>query len=64
MKTNLAIGGMHCSSCSKLIESELKDKVKSISVNQATNIAKIEFDENSISLGEIKEIIKNLGYKA
>ncbi len=54
---------MHCDSCKKLIESELKDKVKNISVNVQTGKANIDFDENKISEGEIKNMILELGYQ-
>ncbi len=63
-KTILNILGMHCASCSKIIEIELKDKVKNISVNHETGKAIIDFDEKKISLQQIKDIIKQLGYKA
>ncbi|MDP3026231.1 MAG: heavy-metal-associated domain-containing protein [Nanoarchaeota archaeon] len=63
MKTNLNIKGMHCASCSKIIEMELGDKVKSISVSHETGKAVIDFDEKKISLQQIKNIIKEAGYK-
>ena len=53
---------MHCDSCKRLIESELRDKVKKISVNLETNKAQIEFDENKIMEDEIIAIISSLGY--
>lgn len=62
-KIKLTINGMHCASCSKLIEIELKDKVKNISVNYETGNAIIEFDNNKISEDEIKNIIIKAGYK-
>ena len=63
MRTNLNIKGMHCKSCIKLIENELKDKVNKVQV-QENGIATIDFDEKKISLQKIKEIIKELGYQA
>ena len=63
MKTTLNIKGMHCGSCSKIIEMELSDKVKSISVNHETGKASIDFDDKKISLQQIKDIIKQTGYK-
>ena len=63
MKTTLNINGMHCGSCSKIIEMELSDKVKSISVNHETEKATIDFDDKKISLQQIKDIIKQTGYK-
>ncbi len=64
MKKTFKITGMHCTSCAKLIESELSDKVKSIHVNHETGKAKIDFDENKISESEIKKIISEQGYKS
>ena len=62
-KINLNIKGMHCSSCAKLIESDLQDKVKSIKIEESGK-AIIEFDEKKISLQKIKDIIEELGYRA
>ena len=63
MKKAININGMHCKSCVKLIESELQDKVNSIRVEENGG-ATIDFDEKKISLQKIKDIIKELGYKA
>lgn len=62
-KINLIIKGMHCSSCSKLIQSELEDKGTKAQV-QDTGKAIIEFDEKKISEQQIKDIITELGYKS
>ncbi len=62
-KLNLNIKGMHCSSCSKLIQSELQDKGIKAQV-QDTGKAIIEFDERKVSEQQIKDIIKELGYQA
>ncbi|MBS3078737.1 heavy-metal-associated domain-containing protein [Candidatus Pacearchaeota archaeon] len=62
-KINLNIKGMHCSSCSKLIESELQDKGIKAQV-QESGKSSIEFDEKKITEQQIKDIIKELGYQA
>lgn len=62
-KLNLTIKGMHCASCSKLIQSELEDKGIKAQV-QESGKASIEFDEKKISEQQIKDIIKKLGYQA
>jgi len=62
-KLNLNIKGMHCSSCSKLIETELQDKGIKAQV-QDSGTAAIEFDENKISVQQIKDLITELGYQA
>lgn len=61
-KIKMTIKGMHCNSCAKIIESELQDKVKSISISYETGKALIEFDEKKINENEIGKIIKELGY--
>lgn len=63
MKKTYKIKGMHCSSCAKMIEMELEDKVNKISVSQKDEKAVVEFDESKISEKEIKKIISELGYK-
>jgi len=63
MQKKFSIRGMHCNSCAMLIEKELKDKVKSISVNYSKEEMDIDFDENKISEYEIKEAVKKLGYE-
>ena len=62
MKTNLNIKGMHCKSCVKVIEMEFESKVNSIKVEENGRAA-VDFDEKKISLAQIKETIKKLGYQ-
>jgi copper chaperone len=63
VKQFLDIKGMHCKSCAKLIESELQEKVNNIKVEESGK-AMIDFDESKITLQQIKDTIKELGYKA
>ena len=65
-KTTIPITGMDCASCAMNIERRLKklDGVKSANVNFATNRAIVEYDEKSLSTGDIKETIEGLGYGA
>lgn len=63
MKKIFLVKGMHCISCSKMIEMELEDKVKSVSVNHETGKAIIDFDDKKINENEIKNIIIKAGYK-
>lgn len=62
MKKIFKIKGMHCSSCSKLIESELNDRGVSSNIDSISGKAIIEFQPSNISEDEIKNLIKNLGY--
>lgn len=66
MKIKLNISWMHCSSCSKLIESTLNKNnfIKEAFVNFWNNKALIEFDENKISEDEILQLIEKSWYKA
>ncbi|MBR9705699.1 hypothetical protein GOV14_01565 [Candidatus Pacearchaeota archaeon] len=61
-KKTFKIKGMHCNSCSRLIEDSLKDKVDEINVSYSRETAQIEFNPEKISEEEIKTKIKHLGY--
>lgn len=65
-KIKLNISWMHCSSCSKLIESTLKKNkfITQSQVNFGNNKALIEFDETKINEDEIISLIDSSGYKA
>ena len=64
MKKKFYIIGMHCASCAVNIESFLSqlDGVKHASVNYASEILSIEFDESKVSISDIKKEVKKLGY--
>ena len=66
MKTKLNISWMHCSSCSKLIESTLNKNefVKDSVVNFWNNKALVDFDETKISESEIIALVEKAWYKA
>ena len=65
-KTRLNVSGMHCASCSTLIEKSLKklDGVKTSNVNFSTANANIEYDESKIDEKDFIKKIKDLGYSA
>jgi Cu+-exporting ATPase len=63
-KIILPISGMHCDSCARNIEANLK-KLKGVTtanVNFATERATVEFNEKLINENKIYETIENLGY--
>ena len=62
---NLAIGGMTCINCQTKIEKRLLklDGVSSAEVSWRNGTAKIEYDEEKISLEKITSEIEKLGYK-
>ncbi|MFH1129616.1 MAG: heavy metal translocating P-type ATPase [Patescibacteria group bacterium] len=64
-KITLNILGMHCASCSSVIENALKNEsgINSANVNIATEKAYLEFDEQKINILKIQKIINDLGYK-
>jgi P-type Cu+ transporter len=64
-KEIIKIKGMHCVSCSQIIENRLKsvEGIKNINVSYATEKAKVEFDEAKISENKIYEEIEKSGYK-
>ena len=62
-KITLQVKGMHCKSCSILIEDALEDLVVKSKVDNNKGTAIIEFDENKTNEEAIKKAIKAEGYK-
>jgi len=58
------IRGMHCASCAFVISKKLSSlpHIKSVDVNYANEKAKIDFDSEKTSLGEMNEVISAYGY--
>ncbi len=65
-KTTLTVTGMHCASCSTLINRALNkvDGVIKANVNLTTNRATIEFEETKTDINRLISTIKNKGYDA
>ena len=62
-KITLKVKGMHCKSCSMLIEDALEDLGVKSKVDSDKGIAIVEFDESKVSEKTIKKTIKGEGYK-
>lgn len=65
-KITLDITGMHCASCSTLINRAFSKKpgiIKS-NVNLSTNKATVEFDESKLDIKSLIEIVRSKGYDA
>ena len=62
----LKIKGMHCTGCSTRLEKVLnnQDGVEDAKVSFEEAKAEIKFNENQISLEEIKEVIVDAGFEA
>jgi uncharacterized protein len=63
MKKSFKVKGMHCNSCSSLIENTLEDNGVKGSVSYSKEKAEIDFNPDKISEEKIKNIVKNLGYE-
>jgi copper chaperone len=63
---DLKTSGMHCSSCSMLIEMNVGDLkgVKSVRADRATEITHVEFDPAAVTLAEIIKVLADAGYPA
>lgn len=61
-----AVTGMHCPSCSKLIEMDLADVagVESVSVDHRTGLAELTYDDSLVSVEAIIAAIARSGYGA
>ena len=62
VKKTYKVSGMHCTSCSLVIESDLEDAGVKASCSYAKQMLEIEFDEQTLGEDNIKEIIKQSGY--
>ena len=60
----LTVTGMHCASCSSIIERTLKKQkgIEKVEVNNATERASVSYDERHISPMEMSKAIEPLGY--
>src|SRR3989339_261244 len=65
-KTDLNITGMHCASCTTLINRALSktEGVSEANVNYATAKARVAYDENKLSEEDLIKVVKNKGYGA
>ena len=63
---SLIIDGIHCSACVWLNEKVLHrtEGVVEVSINHTNNKAKILWDDETIKLSQIIQIIRNIGYNA
>lgn len=65
-KITFGISGMHCASCAKLIERNLKkvDGVNEASVNYASEQAVIDYDPKTSGIDKLVQAVASAGYKA
>ncbi len=63
-KQILQVKGMHCASCASVISKRLAvlPHIYSVSVNYGNEKAKVDFDDNKISIEEMNQEIAKLGY--
>lgn len=66
MKTSFPIIGMHCASCARLIERQLKKTpgIIDAAVNYGSEQASVEFDPESCTMDAIEKSVESAGYKA
>lgn len=57
------VGGMHCTSCALMIESDLEDAGVKAHCNYAKETLEVEFDEKKVSEKEISEVVAKSGYQ-
>ncbi|MGI6114231.1 MAG: heavy metal translocating P-type ATPase [Mahellales bacterium] len=62
----IPIGGMTCASCARTVEKSIGklDGVEDVSINYATQRAKVIYDSNKVRLSQIKAAVEKAGYKA
>jgi Cu2+-exporting ATPase len=64
--TSLSIDGITCAACAWLIEHKLKpiNGITNVLVNSTTQRAMVSWDNNTIKLSEILQLISQIGYQA
>jgi Cu+-exporting ATPase len=64
INATLAIEGMSCAACSARIDKKLNSTpgVVNASVNLLTNLAKVKYDPQLISIDEVEKVVDKLGY--
>jgi Cu2+-exporting ATPase len=62
----LAVDGLHCSACEAFVESVAAEEagVYDVSVNYATDTAKVAYDPAVLDGGDVPEAVSTLGYHA
>ena len=66
MQITLKLTGMHCTSCSVLIDTVLEELngVKSAKTSYAEQKVAVEFDPTQIGVNKMIQVIKSEGYEA
>lgn len=66
IKRKFKIEGMHCNSCTMLIDGDLEDLdgIKSANTNFAKSETEVEFDPDKTSDSQILETVQKSGYTA
>lgn len=66
MTAKFEVKGMHCASCSAIVEKTVAalEGVKGVSVSLLLNSAEVEFDDDIISARQIAKAIKAAGFPA
>ena len=61
---NYSVKGMHCASCAAIITKKLSkvEGISEVTVNLATERAKLEFDSNALSAEAVNDVIGKYGY--
>lgn len=64
MTAKFEVKGMHCASCSAIVEKTIGelDGVKSVAVSLLLNTAEVEYDEDKISPKQIAKAVKAAGF--
>lgn len=62
MNVKLNVEGMSCGGCAKKVEGALKNVGAEGKVDLAAKSVTVGYDENKVSLDEIKDAIVNVGY--
>ena len=62
----IRVEGMHCQNCAASLEKKLKATagIRAVRVSFARKEAWVKYDDRTISVAQIREVINSTGYKA
>ncbi len=65
-KEIIKVEGMHCPSCVALLENDVEELngIVNVSASLENGTLEVEFDENTVSVQQIKDVVISCGFKA
>ncbi|MDD4595034.1 MAG: heavy-metal-associated domain-containing protein [Methanobacteriaceae archaeon] len=65
IKKDIKVDGMHCNSCVLAVQNSLEDVegIMKVNADLDSGIVKLELDSDNVSIEDINEAVKEVGFK-